>query len=164
MFTPRRSFLPREGLYIDPIVTGLRKTVLYPGFSIPAWCVAQKAGISSPLYTQLAQYLAIASALLWLNTYLSRQSRNNWTIDHMWNGDWTKEIVVVTGGSGGLGAGVAQRLAAMGARVVVVDIIPLTYVPGWCYLIFGWKQDAGPGTSTRRRANLRNSLCFSGNK
>ncbi|RAK77267.1 NAD(P)-binding protein [Aspergillus fijiensis CBS 313.89] len=129
MFTPRRSFLPREGLYIDPIVTGLRKTVLYPGFSIPAWCVAQKAGISSPLYTQLAQYLAIASALLWLNTYLSRQSRNNWTIDHMWNGDWTKEIVVVTGGSGGLGAGVAQRLAAMGARVVVVDIIPLTYVP-----------------------------------
>ncbi|PYI28885.1 NAD(P)-binding protein [Aspergillus indologenus CBS 114.80] len=129
MVLSERRFLPREGLYIDPIITGLRNTILHPIFSIPVWCVAQKAKIVSPLYTQFAQYLAMASVFLWLNTYLSRQSRNNWTIDDTWNDDWTKEIVVVTGGSGGLGAGVAQRLAALGARVVVVDIIPLTYVP-----------------------------------
>jgi len=37
---------------------------------------------------------------------------------------------VVTEGSGGIGAGVAQRLSALGSRVVVLDIIPLTFKPG----------------------------------
>jgi nucleoside-diphosphate-sugar epimerase len=35
----------------------------------------------------------------------------------------------VTGGSGGIGAGVAQRLATLGSRVVVLDIIFLTFKP-----------------------------------
>lgn len=49
-------------------------------------------------------------------------------IDDTW--DWNKEVVVVTGGSGGIGAGISQRLAALGAKVIVLDIIPLTFEPG----------------------------------
>ncbi|PGH17752.1 hypothetical protein AJ79_00893 [Helicocarpus griseus UAMH5409] len=63
--------------------------------------------------------------ILWVNDYLSAKSRNNWIVDNDWK--WHKEIVVVTGGSGGIGGSVVQRLAADGVRVVVVDIIPPTY-------------------------------------
>jgi phosphoglycerate dehydrogenase-like enzyme len=88
----------------------------------------EKFGNATTTYLKPVQYIAVARVLLWVNDYLSAKSRNNWTTDNTW--DWRKELVVVTGGSGGIGAGVAQRLAAMGARVVVVDIIPLTYNPG----------------------------------
>jgi all-trans-retinol dehydrogenase (NAD+) len=127
--TTKRGFLPREGLYIDPIVASLRK-ILHPLFTLPLLYFVQGGEFSSTVtfYQKLVQYIAATSTLLWVNNYLSVKSRNNWTIDNAW--DWKKELVVVTGGSGGIGAGVAQRLAAMGARVVVVDIIPLTYKPG----------------------------------
>ena len=41
--------------------------------------------------------------------------------------DWSKEIVVVTGGSGGIGGETVKRLAASGTTVVVLDLIPLSY-------------------------------------
>ncbi|KAH8697707.1 short chain dehydrogenase/reductase family protein [Talaromyces proteolyticus] len=126
-----RRWIPREGLYIDPIVTGLRRTILHPLCTLILLCIVQGkkfgTGTASP-YQKLVQFIAAASTILWLNDYLSAKSRNNWTVDTTWN--WKRELVVVTGGSGGIGAGVAQRLAAMGARVVVFDIIPLTYKPG----------------------------------
>jgi all-trans-retinol dehydrogenase (NAD+) len=127
--TTRRGFLPREGLYIDPIVANLRK-ILHPLFTLTLLYFVQGGEFSSTAtrYQKLVQYIAATSTLLWINNYLSAKSRNNWTTDNAW--EWKKELVVVTGGSGGIGAGIAQRLAAMGARVVVVDIIPLTYKPG----------------------------------
>lgn len=127
--TTRRGYLPREGLYIDPIVSNLRK-ILHPFFTLTLLYFVQRGKLNSAAtpYQKFVQYIAATSVLLWVNDYLSTKSRNNWTIDDAW--DWEKELVVVTGGSGGIGAGVAQRLAAMGARVVVVDIISLTYKPG----------------------------------
>lgn len=127
--TTKRGLLPREGLYIDPILSSLRK-ILHPLFTLPLLYIVQgeKFGSTATSYQKLVQYIAATSVLLWVNDYLSAKSRNNWTIDDTW--DWKKELVVVTGGSGGIGAGVAQRLAEMGARVVVFDIIPLTYDPG----------------------------------
>jgi NAD(P)-dependent dehydrogenase (short-subunit alcohol dehydrogenase family) len=86
------------------------------------------------------QITTAASVLVWLNDWLSTKSANNWITDKSW--DWKKEVVVVTGGSGGIGAGVAQRLAAMGARVVVLDIIPLTYKPG-LYLSLSCPRNSG---------------------
>ncbi|OKL57460.1 hypothetical protein UA08_07228 [Talaromyces atroroseus] len=41
--------------------------------------------------------------------------------------DWNKEIVLVTGGSNGIGAACAQQLASEGTQVVVLDVLPLTY-------------------------------------
>ncbi|KOC11613.1 short chain dehydrogenase/reductase family protein [Aspergillus flavus AF70] len=118
--------LPREGLYIDPIVKILRKTILHPIFTLTCLYFVKSSACAQ--YDKPAQLIAGTSVLLWLNNWLSAKSRNNWVIDDSW--DWKKELVVVTGGSGGIGGGVAQRLATMGARVVVLDIIPLSYEPG----------------------------------
>lgn len=43
--------------------------------------------------------------------------------------DWNKEIVLVTGGSGGIGGETVQQLASKGIRVVVLDVLALTYKP-----------------------------------
>ncbi|OJI97974.1 hypothetical protein ASPVEDRAFT_123553 [Aspergillus versicolor CBS 583.65] len=121
-----KRLLPREGLYIDPIVSGLRRSIFHPLFTLSCLHLAGRFSSLAP-YGNLVQITAAASVLLWLNDLLSTKSRNNWATDDTW--DWKKELVVVTGGSGGIGAGVAQRLAALGSRVVVLDIIPLTYKP-----------------------------------
>ncbi|KAF5591989.1 aldehyde dehydrogenase (NAD+) [Fusarium subglutinans] len=41
--------------------------------------------------------------------------------------DWNKEIVLVTGGSGGIGGETVQQLASKGIRVVVLDVLALNY-------------------------------------
>ncbi|KAL4881902.1 hypothetical protein BJY04DRAFT_227669 [Aspergillus karnatakaensis] len=123
-----RGFLPREGLYIDPIVKALRKSILHPLSTLIFLHLVRRGSISSIApYEKVIRLTAAASVLLWVSDWLSMKVRNNWVLDRSWN--WNKELVVVTGGSGGIGAGVAQRLAAKGARVVVIDIIPLTYEP-----------------------------------
>ncbi|KAL4820747.1 hypothetical protein BDW67DRAFT_180308 [Aspergillus spinulosporus] len=128
MTTVKRRFLPREGLYIDPIIRGLLNSIFHPSFTLSCLLLVRERSFSfiTP-YEKLVQITAAASVLLWLNDWLSTQSRNNWVSDKSW--DWKKELVVVTGGSSGIGAGVAQRLAAMGSHVIVLDIIPLTYKP-----------------------------------
>jgi hypothetical protein len=127
--TSKGAILPREGLYIDPIFKWLRQTLLHPIFTLTCLCLVHGAKLSVAVpYQRSVQLITGTSILLFLNDWLSGKSQNNWVTDDSW--DWKKELVVVTGGSGGIGGGVAQRLAAMGARVVVLDIIPLTYEPG----------------------------------
>lgn len=127
--TTRPWILPREGLYIDPIVNYLRQTLLHPLFTLGCLYLVHGAKLSAAVpYEKTVQLITGTSVFLWLNDWLSAKSRNNWVIDDSW--DWKKELVVVTGGSGGIGGGVTQRLAAMGARVVVLDITPLTYKSG----------------------------------
>ncbi|OKO89621.1 Retinol dehydrogenase 10 [Penicillium subrubescens] len=126
--TTKPGILPREGLYIDPIFNYLRQTLLHPLFTLGCLYLVHGAKLSAVVpYEKSVQLIAGTSFFLWLNDWLSAKSRNNWVIDDSW--DWKKELVVVTGGSGGIGGGVAQRLAAMGARVIVLDITPLTYKP-----------------------------------
>lgn len=62
-----------------------------------------------------------------LNRILSRKALNNGVLATF---DWTKEIIVVTGGSSGIGAATARRLATKGSKVVVLDVLPLTFEPG----------------------------------
>lgn len=66
--------------------------------------------------------------LLWVayqvNRYLSGQALNNGVQAAF---DWQKEIVLVTGGSDGIGAATVQTLAGRGTSVIVLDIRPLTY-------------------------------------
>lgn len=40
---------------------------------------------------------------------------------------WEKEIVVVTGGAGGIGGELVKQLAAKGTRIAVLDVLPLSY-------------------------------------
>ena len=70
----------------------------------------------------------IPLGLLWtayrVNRYLSRQALNNGVQATF---DWKKEIVLVTGGSDGIGAATVQKLSRRGTSVIVLDIRPLTY-------------------------------------
>ncbi|KAL4764241.1 short chain dehydrogenase/reductase family protein [Aspergillus foveolatus] len=99
--TIKRSFLPHEGLYIYPIIKGLRKPIFQPHFTLSCLLLVSEGSFSSITpYGKLVQITAAASALLWLNDWLSTKSRNNWVSDKSWN--WKKELVV--------------RLAAMGSH------------------------------------------------
>ncbi|BCR87976.1 uncharacterized protein ACHE_40540S [Aspergillus chevalieri] len=120
------SILPREGLYIDPIVSLIRKTILNP--TIALLFVGYLKLIDTPrlaAYERPAFCAAALSVALWLNDFLTRGSRNNWVTDRTW--DWSKELVVVTGGSSGIGGSIVQRLASDGVQIVVIDVIPPTY-------------------------------------
>jgi len=49
---------------------------------------------------------------------------DNWTADTY---DWHKEIVLITGGAGGIGGKVVQLLAEKGIKVIVLDVIPMPF-------------------------------------
>ena len=59
-----------------------------------------------------------------MNNYLSTGVLNNWTKDEY---NWEKEIVIVTGGAGGIGGSVVNLLAEKKITVVVLDVIPMTF-------------------------------------
>ena len=60
-----------------------------------------------------------------LNNFLSDRVLNNWESDTY---DWTKELVVVIGGSSGIGELVTQDLCRRGISVVIIDIVEPTYI------------------------------------
>lgn len=67
-------------------------------------------------------------ALAWrINRRLTSQALNN-AVDAKF--DWSREIALVTGGAGGIGAEVVKKLARGGTRVIVLDVLPLTFHKG----------------------------------
>lgn len=66
----------------------------------------------------------IALALYIMNKALNTRALNHGTKAAF---DWSKEVVLVTGGSGGIGGETVKRIAAGGTTVVVLDLIPLSY-------------------------------------
>lgn len=123
------GILPREGFYIDPLITLARKTILHPIVTIPITVLYYYLrSVDVSIATTLEKPLLATTALsltLCFNDLLTHGSTNNWVSDETW--DWSREIVVVTGGSGGIGGSIVQRLAADGVQVVVVDVIEPTY-------------------------------------
>lgn len=120
----RQGLFPREGVYIDPIASIIKKTILHPIFALCTLVYIKLNESQRPQFQTPVLYGAIASLLLWINEFISRNSANNWTSDATY--DWKKEIVVVTGRSSGIGASVAQRPVADSVRVVVLDVAPAT--------------------------------------
>lgn len=66
-------------------------------------------------------YLGLAR---WLNGVLNRGVLDNWKSDK-W--DWSKDFVVITGGSDGIGKHIVLLLAAKNIKVVILDIQEPTY-------------------------------------
>ena len=118
------------GVTIDTWGRLIRNTVLNPVVTLPLILLArytQQGGavaadhaaafkrIKTLLYLGLAQRIAerLGDAVI-----------NNFSSDKY---DWKKEVVVVTGGSDGIGAIVVKLLAEKGIKVAVLDVQPLTY-------------------------------------
>ncbi|KAF4336970.1 retinal short-chain dehydrogenase reductase [Fusarium beomiforme] len=72
---------------------------------------------------QIAAGLFLAfKSLTKLNAWYTKRVVNNHVHDPTW--DWSREIVVVTGGSSGIGAVVVSRFANKGIKVLILDRNP----------------------------------------
>ncbi|KAF2195378.1 NAD(P)-binding protein [Zopfia rhizophila CBS 207.26] len=122
--------LAREGVTADTLGRLVHRTLLNPALTLPLVLLAR--------YTQKGNALSQShgAAFKWLKTLLytglaSRVSSflddavtNNWSNDTY---DWMKEVVVVTGGSDGIGKIVVELFAERGIKVAVLDVQPLTF-------------------------------------
>jgi pyruvate/2-oxoacid:ferredoxin oxidoreductase alpha subunit len=59
-----------------------------------------------------------------LSAWLDDAVTNNWSNDTY---EWSKEVVVVTGGSDGIGKAIVHLLAERGIKVAVLDVQELIY-------------------------------------
>jgi hypothetical protein len=76
--------------------------------------------------------LLILGLLDKVSAWLDNAVTNNWTNDTY---VWSQEVVVVTGGSDGIGKIVVHLLAEKGIKVAVLDVQDLTY-EGKSYFLF----------------------------
>ncbi|KAK3329005.1 hypothetical protein B0H66DRAFT_634253 [Apodospora peruviana] len=127
------GFLPREGFKADTVIKIIRNTALNPKLLLPLLLLArytkkgQDLSILHPtVYSRIKTLLFIGLARI-LNNYFSNGVLNNWVKDKY---DWSREIVVITGGAGGIGGQVVQLFAEKGITVVALDIQPLSFEAG----------------------------------
>ncbi|KAF2640213.1 short chain dehydrogenase/reductase family protein-like protein [Massarina eburnea CBS 473.64] len=127
--------LAREGVTVDTFTRLIRNTALNPALTLPLLLLArytspglQLAGQHRTALTSVKALLALG-ALHRVGRWLDDKVLNNWSGNKKDDWDWSKEIVVVTGGADGIGKIVVQLFAERGIKVAVLDIQPLTYEP-----------------------------------
>lgn len=115
---------------MDTVLGLIRSTALNPSLLLPLILLARftKKGetlsiLHPTAYARLKALLALGTFRI-LNNWLSDKVLNNWQNDKY---TWSREIVLITGGAGGIGGHVVQLLAERGITVVVLDIQPLSY-------------------------------------
>ncbi|KAH9861574.1 hypothetical protein J1614_011324 [Plenodomus biglobosus] len=122
--------LAREGITPDTLAHLLSHTLLNPALTLPLLLLARYtttgahlARDHAPLLKHLKTLVGLG-ALHKLNSWLNSTVGNNFTRDEY---VWEKEVVVVTGGSDGIGKVVVGLLAERGVKVAVVDVQGPTY-------------------------------------
>lgn len=126
---------PREGFTIDFVALLARQTIFNPFITAPLALSSYALslfGVISSGQTQLqkaADIFTVISILLHTVEFLNHQYDNNWTKASYF--DWDNEIIVITGGSSGIGAHLAQQLHARNSRtkIIILDYVPLTWKP-----------------------------------
>jgi 3-oxoacyl-ACP reductase-like protein len=118
------------GFTSDPLGSFIKKTALNPAFTLIFLLLARytKRGndlsiLHETAFSRLRKLFYFGVVRL-VSNYLERGVLNNWTDDKY---DWDKEIVLITGGAGGIGGQVVKLLAERGIKVVVLDVIPMTF-------------------------------------
>jgi all-trans-retinol dehydrogenase (NAD+) len=118
------------GFTSDAVGPIIKRTFLNPAVTLPLILLARytKKGEDLSILHETAfsriKLLFYFGLARWVNNYLSTGVLNNWTQDEY---NWDKEIVIVTGGAGGIGGSVVKLLAEKNITVVVLDVIPMTF-------------------------------------
>jgi all-trans-retinol dehydrogenase (NAD+) len=118
------------GITSDPIGRFIKKTALNPAFTLIFILLARytKKGSDLSVLHETAfsriKTLFYVGLARWASGYLDGKVLDNWTTDTY---DWDKEIVLITGGAGGIGGNVVKLLAERGTKIVVMDVIPMTF-------------------------------------
>lgn len=118
------------GITGDTIGRLLKFTALNPILTVPLLLAARYTAQGNVLASEHATTLKHLKTLVGLgvlnslSAWLDNGVINNWKSDTY---DWSKEVVVVTGGSDGIGKIVVQLLAEKGIKVAVLDVQELTY-------------------------------------
>ncbi|KAL2811213.1 hypothetical protein BJX63DRAFT_289849 [Aspergillus granulosus] len=117
----------REGFTADVVGKLLQKTVLSPWKTLPLLLLAhytgkgQEVALQNPKVFQALKILASLAVLRRVNAFLNQRALNNGVADRY---DWNREVVVLTGGSNGIGRQVARLLGSKGIKVAILDIAP----------------------------------------
>jgi hypothetical protein len=118
------------GVTGDTLLRLLKLTAFNPALTLPLILLARYTAQGGELAVQHSalfksiKTLATLGVLNTASSFLSDKVVNNWSGDK-W--DWTKEVVVITGGSDGIGKVVVGLLAERGVKVAVLDVQGLTY-------------------------------------
>ncbi|GJC80639.1 dehydrogenase RED2 [Colletotrichum liriopes] len=75
-----------------------------------------------PKVQAAAVTLCLLGLLPRVNKWLSQRRANNYVADESW--DWSKEIIVVTGGSSGIGAKIVEMLENRNIKTIILDLNP----------------------------------------
>ncbi|GFF88601.1 hypothetical protein CNMCM6936_004114 [Aspergillus lentulus] len=135
MVTPRK-WLSREGwkeffrsigFNADVFGKWIQSTLLSPWKTLPLLLLAQctakghRLALEHSRFFQVLQVLTFLAVLRRVNAWLNTRTLNNGVSDRF---DWNREVVVLTGGSNGIGRRIAQLLGDRGTKVAILDIHP----------------------------------------
>lgn len=143
------GWLPREGTFLcspslskrltnnmntgltgDPIGRLIKKTALNPAVTLLFILLARYTKKGSDLSILHSTAFSRLKTLFYFGLvrlasgYFDSGVLDNWSKDKY---DWEKEIVLITGGAGGIGGQVVKLFAEKGIKVVVLDVIPMSF-------------------------------------
>ncbi len=126
----RAQSLTLSGFTADTLGSLIKSTALNPALTLPLLLLARYTQRGRSIAAEHDTLVSRIKVLVYLglahrfSRWLDRRMANNWTDDTY---RWDKEIVVITGGSDGIGAIVVRLLSEQGVKVAVLDIQPLTF-------------------------------------
>jgi short-subunit dehydrogenase len=120
----RDAFLVFDAFDLDLVVKVLANTVFSPFFTfwIPLFYKAQGADWTAPIVVNSSIFFVLVSSF-WVAKWLSSVWRNDRSL--LWRPgrvDWGEQIVLITGGSSGIGELLANTFAVRNVTVVVLDV------------------------------------------
>src|SRR5438876_3796791 len=158
---PQGRVFPREGLTMVPIIRLFQKIALNPILTLLLLLFATHTQKGRDLALTRRTSLKCARIFLYLGIYRWVSSFLNWGVMNNWQNDeydWTKEIVVITGGSGGIGGIIVKLLGERGIKVAVLDVVPLAFETRTFHLITACGAQANLNSVERTLLQMRHFL------